>query len=81
MRILGLFEIIESESFVCDKNLKLQRAGHMLLSPNNLFVRLAKSTGLENSLKLSGREKVFNTVEDCICHHRRKNIIKRLPKK
>lgn len=61
-------EITEATTFVCHKNHELQCAGHMLLLGNgNSFVNLAQWLNLP--LKLKGREKVFNTIQECIEHH------------
>lgn len=64
-------EHVLSDSFVCHKTLsgkKLQCAGHMLLTKNtNLIVRI--SLAMELDLGLSGRELVFENVQDCISHH------------
>ena len=60
-------EIISAESFVCHRDNSKQCAGHMLLSPNNLFVRWAKACGIE--LELKGRDLIFDSPEKCIDHH------------
>ena len=61
-------EILSEQSFVCHKKKHLQCAGHMLIKGNeNIFVRTAKQMDIE--LTLSGREKVFDTQEQCIKHH------------
>jgi len=64
-------DITNSSSFCCHKTTdttNLQCAGHMLLMEhNNGFVNLAERMNIP--LQLSGREKVFDTVEDCIKHH------------
>lgn len=60
--------ILEGELFVCHKDTSLQCAGHMLIKgEENDFVRLAKILG--HKLKLTGRKKVFDTVQECIDHH------------
>ncbi len=61
-------EILAQDSFVCHKKQYLQCAGHMLINGNdNGFVRLANRLGIE--LELSGKEMVFETLEDCVSHH------------
>jgi hypothetical protein len=61
-------EILAQDSFVCHKKQHLQCAGHMLINGNeNGFVRLANQLGIE--LELSGKELVFETLEDCVSHH------------
>lgn len=61
-------EILAQDSFVCHKKQHLQCAGHMLINGNdNGFVRLANRLGIE--LELSGKEMVFETLEDCVSHH------------
>ncbi|MBP7662271.1 MAG: hypothetical protein KA770_00180 [Shewanella sp.] len=61
-------EILAQDSFVCHKKQHLQCAGHMLINGNdNGFVRLANRLGIE--LDLSGKEMVFETLEDCVSHH------------
>lgn len=63
-------EILAADSFTCHKTdaPRLQCAGHMLLLGNkNVFVRLAKIQRLK--LNLSGRELLFDTVDECIDHH------------
>ena len=60
--------ILDKGSFVCHRKTDLQCAGHMLLRyEDNDFVQLAHRFGI--TLPLSGRELVFDTVEDCIRHH------------
>jgi hypothetical protein len=60
--------ILGQDSFVCHKNTKLQCAGHILMKGyDNTFYRMAKMVGL--NLKLTGREKVFDTEAQCIEHH------------
>ncbi|WP_318493544.1 hypothetical protein [Photobacterium leiognathi] len=67
-------EILESELFVCHKTVndrvesRRQCAGHMLLAPINSFVSLAQAMGFE--LSLTGRELLFDDVEQCIEHHK-----------
>jgi hypothetical protein len=62
-------EILDSESFVCHKKNDLQCAGHMILrGSNNIFFRVAKYT-FGNAFKLSGKELIFNSTEECINHH------------
>ena len=66
-------EILAADSFVCHKTIdgkreRLQCAGHILIKGDeNQFVRMAKQ--LKIPLKLSGREEVFATKEECIKHH------------
>jgi len=61
-------DITNSNSFVCHKDTRKQCAGHMLLmSFQNGFVSLTYRMNIP--LKLSGREKVLDTVQDCIDHH------------
>lgn len=60
-------EIMEAGSFVCHKDNSRQCAGHMLLSPHNLFVRYARIMRME--LDLKGRELVFDSPQKCIDHH------------
>ncbi|MBS0044193.1 hypothetical protein KFE26_18070 [Shewanella sp. M16] len=61
-------EILAQDSFVCHKKQHLECAGHMLINGNdNGFVRLANRLGIE--LELSGKEMVFETLEDCVSHH------------
>lgn len=68
-------EICAASTFVCHKTKdlpsakKLQCAGHMLLmGEQNLFVRFANR--LKIKLNLSGRDLVFDTVADCVMHHK-----------
>ena len=62
-------EILNSTSFVCHKNTKLQCAGHMILTKDtNEFIGLAGRMGL--ALALKNEESVFETKEDCINHHK-----------
>lgn len=71
-------EIVECTSFVCHKTTEQagysnrpvkQCAGHMLLLEHkNEFWLLAKLMRI--NLKLRGREKIFDTVEDCVKHHK-----------
>jgi len=62
-------EILEQRSFVCHKKQDLQCAGHMLINGNeNDFVQLANRLDIE--LKLSGKELVFETPQECVSHHR-----------
>lgn len=61
---------LKSDTFVCHKKPTLQCAGHMLLlDDENQFVRLANH--LKIKLNLTGRELIFDTVEDCIKHHKK----------
>lgn len=61
-------EILAQDSFVCHKKQDLQCAGHMLINGNdNSFVRLANRLGIE--LDLSGKELVFESLEECVSHH------------
>ena len=63
-------QITSDTSFTCHKTTspRLQCAGHMLLlGDNNDFVALAKAQNIK--LQLTGRELVFDTIEDCIEHH------------
>ena len=63
-------EIVKCESFVCHKNNDLQCAGHMILCRDrSLFMRFA--VALRIDLNLSGHDLVFETVEDCILHHKK----------
>jgi len=63
-------DILSQNSFVCHKNIKLQCAGHMILSSeNNSFVRLAKRLNL--NLNLIGHELVFESKQECINHHKK----------
>lgn len=63
--------ILKDDGFTCHKTsgaMIKQCAGHMLIKgDDNAFVALAKRLGI--TLKLSGREKVFDTQQDCINHH------------
>ncbi len=62
-------EILKSDSFVCHKNTSLQCAGHMILrDTNNIFVKTANL--MKINLNLSGKELVFNSVQNCINHHK-----------
>jgi hypothetical protein len=68
-------EYVYAKSFVCHETNtlperdRLQCAGHMLLrGEESQFVRFAKRINVE--LELSGREQVFDTVADCIMHHK-----------
>jgi hypothetical protein len=64
-------EILDSKSFVCHKNTKLQCAGHMLIKEErNRFVSLAKTFGID--LTLNGKELVFEDEQKCINHHARR---------
>ena len=61
-------EILNSSTFVCHKDNTLQCAGHMLIKEDgNEFVRLAEQ--MDITLKLSGRDKVFETEQECVDHH------------
>jgi hypothetical protein len=61
-------EILQADSFVCHKNHGLQCAGFMLIQgDDSAFVQVAKRYKID--LKLRGREKVFDTKQDCILHH------------
>lgn len=67
-------EIIESDSFVCHKTTskklidRKQCAGHMILTGNhNIFVRI--ETISKRSMGLTGRELIFNTIDECLDHH------------
>jgi len=61
-------EILESSSFTCHKDNSLQCAGHMIIKgEENDFVKLANRLRLDT--KISGRELVFKTKEECINHH------------
>lgn len=65
-----MVEILMQRSFVCHKRHDLQCAGHMLLrGQENDFVQLATRLGIP--LKLSGRELIFDNVEQCVAHHKR----------
>jgi len=63
-----------SDTFVCHKTYnrpegRLQCAGHMLLTEeDNTMVALAKYWGMMPELK--GRERVFDSIQDCIYHHK-----------
>jgi hypothetical protein len=68
-------EICEADTFVCHKTThgavseRKQCAGHMLLKGQaNTFVQLAGR--LNQPLKLTGKKTVFETVKDCINHHK-----------
>jgi len=68
-------QILNADSFVCHKTTdgdrldRKQCAGFMLLKENgSTFVATAKALGIPIDLK--GRELVFDTVEDCINHHK-----------
>lgn len=62
-------EILKARVFTCHKTDKKQQcAGHMLIKGEaNDFVAFAQFLGAE--LKLSGRELIFDTEQDCINHH------------
>lgn len=61
--------ILKQDSFVCHKKKTDQCAGHMLLKgQGNSYVRLA--TAMQEDLGLSGRELIFDTIEQCITHHK-----------
>ncbi|MEY8205005.1 MAG: DUF6283 family protein [Bermanella sp.] len=61
-------EILKADSFVCHKKTDFQCAGHMLIKGrDNAVVRLAMA--LQEDLKLSGREEVFDRQSECIKHH------------
>jgi len=61
-------EILNQSSFVCHKKTDLQCAGFMLIKgKESEFVVLAERLGLD--AKLTGKELVFETKEDCIKHH------------
>ena len=67
-------KILQAESFVCHETTsetarRKQCAGHMLLlKGNNIFYRLAM--GSKHKFELQGEETVFDSIEDCIDHHR-----------
>lgn len=67
---LKIEEIVSAKSFTCHKTDKtLQCAGHMLLlKNNNSFYRLTKR--LKLPLHLKGENLVFDSVEECIKHHK-----------
>jgi len=61
--------IFEYDTFVCHKDNSRQCAGHMLMrGDDNIFVKTAKAEKIK--LNLSGRELLFDTVDDCINHHK-----------
>ena len=67
-------KILNQESFVCHKtinkdiNYRRQCAGHMIIKKDsNTFYRLAS---FNNLLNLEGHELVFDNEEDCINHHK-----------
>jgi hypothetical protein len=63
-------EILTAGTFVCHKRNDLQCAGHMLMrGEDNEFVELAGRFKME--LPLTGQERVFDTMAECIKHHRR----------
>lgn len=63
-------EILAAETFVCHKRKDLQCAGHMIIRGNdNQFVLMAKR--LKLPIPLTGQERVFDTMAECIAHHRR----------
>ena len=63
-----MIEIINCNSFVCHKTPSMQCAGFMiLLGMQSSFVTLAYRMGIK--LPLKGRGLVFDSVEDCINHH------------
>lgn len=65
-------EILESQSFVCHKKIELQCAGHMIINgQKNDFVRLAGRLGIK--LDLSGKELVFDSANECIKHHSKRD--------
>ena len=56
-------EILQSSSFPCHKNKKLQCAGHMILKgEENEFVQMAKIMKISTSLK--GHKLIFEKEED-----------------
>lgn len=62
-------EILKAKSFVCHKNTDLQCAGFMLIKGDESeFVTTAKMFGID--LNLKGKEKVFNSKQDCINYHK-----------
>jgi len=67
-------DILNSDSFVCHKNTKLQCAGHMIInSNNNIFVRMSGNIGIP--LELKNKKAIFPTKDKCIKHHTKNNII------
>lgn len=61
-------EILKSDSFVCHKKTDFQCAGFMhIQGERSKFVRLAGIMGLDT--KLTGKELIFETKEECIKHH------------
>lgn len=61
-------DILEHDNFKCHKKREFQCAGHMLIKGyENAFVRLASRLRID--LELTGRELVFDTIEECINHH------------
>lgn len=62
-------EISDADKFVCHKNNKRQCSGSMQMNKEgNLFVRIAKFKNIP--LELSGKEKLFDSKEEMIEHHR-----------
>ena len=54
-------EILEADSFVCNKKTDMQCAGHMLLNGDrNAFVRLASRVRI--ALHLNGAEQILKSV-------------------
>lgn len=64
-------EILSADTFVCHKTLqaeRLQCAGHMIIKgQSNAFVRIAGQLNI--SLRLTGRELIFGSDQECINHH------------
>lgn len=61
-------DFLDTDSFVCHKNPKLQCAGHMILKGNeNVVVRAAKI--MEIPITLEGEDLVFESKNECSSHH------------
>lgn len=61
-------EIANETSFVCHKDHSRQCSGSMQLNPMNTFAQIGERMGL---VELKGREKIFDTKQDMINHHKK----------